>query len=58
MGWFTQDIVSNIGDWERSFVAQRVADENERKDFLGFIEKNGAYMAGFIILVLLIFSLK
>ena len=42
MGWFTQDIVSNIGDWERSFVAQRVADENERKDFLGFIEKNGA----------------
>jgi len=58
MGWFTQDIVSNIGDWERSFVAQRIADENERKDFLGFIEKNGAYMAGFIILVLLIFSLK
>jgi hypothetical protein len=58
MGWFTQDIVSNIGDWERSFIAQRVADENERKDFLGFIEKNGAYMAGFIILVLLIFSLK
>lgn len=58
MGWFTQDIVSNIGDWERSFVAQRVADENERKDFLGFIEKNGAYMAGFIILVLIIFSLK
>ncbi len=58
MGWFTQDIVSNIGDWERSFIAQRVADENERKDFLGFIEKNGAYMAGFIILVLIIFSLK
>ena len=58
MGWFTQDIVSNIGDWERSFIAQRIADENERKDFLGFIEKNGAYMAGFIILVLLIFSLK
>lgn len=58
MGWFTQDIVSNIGDWEKAFIAQRVADENERNDFLGFIEKNGAYIAGFILLVLIIFSLK
>lgn len=58
MGWFEQDIVSNIADWERSFIAQRIADENERKDFLTFIERNGAYVAGFLVIVLLIFSLK